>query len=62
MKQMQITFKSGAQVTVDCDEVTVSRSRVDHTLEGLKWTTPDGWKSRLMAVELQEIACVVVLK
>lgn len=61
MKQMQITFKSGAQVTVDAEEVIVSRSRIDRTLEGVKWTTPHGWKSRLMAVELQEIACVVVL-
>lgn len=55
---LEITLKSGAKVEV---EVT------DASFEGgygktLNWTTPDNWRSKMLHVDLDEVAAVVVRK
>jgi hypothetical protein len=61
MKKLQITFKSGAQVTVDCIELKTERNKLNGQLLSLEWMAPAGWKSKLHTVSVDEVACLVVL-
>lgn len=58
----QITFKSGAQITVDIDAIETSRHRVTGKLTEMQWVTPDGWTAKLHTVDIEEIVAIVALK
>lgn len=58
--KMQITFRSGAQITVDVTEFSTGRSPVTNRLASLKWKTPDGATSWLHGIyDLEDIAAIV---
>lgn len=57
---MQITLKSGAQVTVDVDEFKVGRNALAQIVS-LSWSTPNGFSSKLNYINLDEIAAIVTL-
>ncbi len=56
-QQLEITFKSGSTVSVDVDKAVYTRSPLGGTLE---WTTPENWTSKILKVELDEVAAVIV--
>lgn len=55
--RVQITLKSGAQIEADVEEFTVTRSRLEGELVGLKWTGSVGGRA-LKYVRLDEIAAI----
>ena len=59
--KMQVTFKSGAQITVDADEVTTGRQPTGD-LTKLAWTTPDDWVTKLHTLDVREVVAVVMLR
>lgn len=59
--KLEITFKSGAQVTVDVSEFTSKRSLVGGELTEIEWTTPQDWKRKLNSINLSEVACLVAV-
>lgn len=60
--RMQITLKSGTQVTVDVEDFNIGRSNLDGDLVELKWTTPPERIAKLCYVRLDEIAAIVRLE
>lgn len=60
--KLQITFKSGAQTTVDVKEFSTKGSLVGDAIAELNWTTPRGWNCKLHYVDLNEIACLVAVE
>ena len=56
---MQVTFKSGAQVTVDAEDFSTGRSTVTGELRELKWTTPEEYAAKLCYLNLDEVAAIV---
>lgn len=62
MKQLEITFKSGAQVTVDVTEVTLETGAVDNRDRKLTWTTPAGAKRRLFKLDLESVDALVTIE
>lgn len=60
--RMQITFKSGAQITVDVDEFSTGRSPATNELTRFGWTTPDAWTARLHTITLSEVAAIVAIR
>lgn len=60
MTQMQITFKSGAQVTVDVTGDLNTQKR-DGALVKMEWESPGDWHAKLHTVCLSEIVAVVLL-
>ena len=57
--QMQITFKSGTQVTVDVEDFSIGRSNMSGELRELKWTTPDQFVAKLAYLNLDEVSAIV---
>ena len=60
--KLEITFKSGAQVTVDVSEFKTHKSVIDGEFKQLDWTTPRNWKRKLHTIDLKEIACLVAVE
>jgi len=61
--RMQLTFKAGAQVVVDIDEMPERQAGgIDGSIGGLMWSTPDGWLAALVDVSVPDLAAVVVLR
>ncbi len=60
--KLEITFKSGAQVTVDVTEFSTKRNQVSNTYAELNWTTPNDWARKLHSVDMTEIACLVAVE
>ena len=58
--QVKITLKSGATVYADIGDFTTSRSPLDNHLVKINWTTPDDWKDKLVTVNFDEIAAIVL--
>jgi hypothetical protein len=58
--KLEITFKSGAQVSVDVADWTLTKNGSD--LDKLEWTTPDKGRRRLVRADLNEIVCVVEVR
>lgn len=59
--KLEITFKSGAQVTVEVSEFSSKRSTISGDLTELNWTTPNEWARKLHSINLTEIACLVAV-
>ena len=58
--KMQITFRSGAQITVDVTEFRTSRSPITDRLIRLSWIAPDGATAWLHGVyDLNEVVAIV---
>jgi hypothetical protein len=55
-----ITFKSGAKIVVDVEELTTERSGLTNELTRLNWVTPNGWTNKLHSITLSEIVAVVM--
>lgn len=55
-----IIFKSGAQISVDMDQITTTRDRLNpgHITQ-LEWVTPNDWTSKLHTVQVSEIVAIV---
>lgn len=62
MNRVQITFKSGAQIEFDCDELTTGRSQITNKLSSMNWNTPAEWADKLHLVELDEVVAIVAMK
>lgn len=60
--KLEITFKSGAQVTVDVAEFSTKRNQISNTYAELNWTTPGGWTRKLHSVDMDQIACLVAVE
>jgi hypothetical protein len=60
--KLEITFKSGAQVTVDVTEFSTKRSQISNTYGELNWTTPKDWTRKLHSVDLEQIACLIAVE
>jgi hypothetical protein len=58
--QAQITFKSGAQITVDVGEINTWKD--GGPLTALAIDPPDDWTSKLRHIAVDEIAAIVVLR
>lgn len=58
---MQIILKSGVSVTVSVGKFVTSSGHdpADGGLNRLTWTTPVGWSSKLVFVNLDEVAAVL---
>ena len=56
--QIEITLKSGAQITADVEEFTTSVNRLGDVV-GIKWTTPPDSTRKLVDVDLTQIAAIV---
>lgn len=59
--KVEVTFKSGTQVTVDCSEVRTGRSKVTGELTEMKWVTPRNAKRKLHYIDISEAVCVVAI-
>lgn len=59
--KLEITFKSGAQVTVDASEFTSKRNQLSGDLTELNWVTPQDWKRKLNSIDLSQVACLVAV-
>lgn len=57
VKKVEITFKSGAQITVDADHVITDG--LEGSIRQLNWLTPDGWTRRLRKIDLTEVVAIV---
>lgn len=55
MTRAEITFKSGAQITVDLESFTVSKN-ISGGLHSMKW---EHGEDRLMHLDVDEVAAVV---
>lgn len=60
--KLEITFKSGAQVMVDCTEFSTEKSVVTGEIQALNWTTPANWSRKLHSVKLDEVVCLVAVE
>lgn len=57
----QITFRSGAQITVDADEFSF-RTSLTGQLSYVEWTAPEEWSAKLSWIDPGEIVAVVGLR
>jgi hypothetical protein len=60
--RIEITFRSGAQITADVEEFSGSWSVIKGDLRSLKWTTPDDWTRKLHRIELSEVVGIVAVR
>ena len=60
MKGLEITFKSGAQITVQ-SKTWSTKVNLHGELTSLEWETPDGAKRKLVRVNLDNIDAIVEL-
>lgn len=57
----EITFRSGAQVMIDCSEFKTSRNKLTGELVQFDWTTPRQHDRKLHTIELSEIVCIIAV-
>lgn len=59
MRHLEIHLKNGAVITVDATEAKAARSTRGFGYTNLEWTTPKGFKRRLISIEPAEIVALV---
>jgi hypothetical protein len=61
--KMQITFRSGAQITVDVTEFSTARTPITDKLARLSWKTPENATSWLHGIyDLDDVAAIVAIE
>lgn len=60
MVGLELTFKSGATVRVDCTGYTIERNHFGNVLR-FGWTNPDGAERILVDCELADIDAIVAI-
>lgn len=58
----QITFKSGAQIEADIEDLTTSRHALTKELVKIVWDTPEDWTRKLHTVDVDEIVAIVLTR
>lgn len=58
----QITFKSGAQIEVDVDDIATYRNNVTKALTKLEWETPEDYTAKLHTCDIDEIVAIVTMR
>jgi len=56
--RLDVTLKSGAVVSVHVDDASFKSTQLGN--KGMEWATPEGWTDKLLHVDLDEVAAVVV--
>lgn len=56
----QIVLKSGAEVVAELEDVKTTRNTMSGELTEMTWTTPEGWRTKLHTIQLDQIAAIVV--
>jgi hypothetical protein len=49
------TLKSGATVATEVEEASYSKGQI-------RWTTPDSWISKVLYLDLDEVAAVIITR
>lgn len=57
--KLEITFKSGVQVSVDVSKFTTKRAGTE--LTEMEWTTPQRWSRKLHSIDLTQVVCIVAV-
>lgn len=61
-ERAQVTLKSGAQIEFDIGDLEVGRNGVTSEIQRLNWDTPEGWSRKLLSIELEDIAAIVIVR
>jgi len=60
--KVQITFKSGAQIEFEADDITTKSGRVTGDLTGLEWSSESIDGPRLHWLDANEVVAIVVTR